>query len=52
MQPLEILTTRQWYITNGARDPALRTALLAARAGTVLASPSTCAAGTRTGSPG
>jgi valyl-tRNA synthetase len=28
-KPLEIVTTRQWYITNGGRDPELRKALLA-----------------------
>jgi valyl-tRNA synthetase len=27
--PLEIVTTRQWYIKNGGRDPGLREALLA-----------------------
>jgi valyl-tRNA synthetase len=27
-RPLEIVTTRQWYIRNGARDEELRTALL------------------------
>jgi valyl-tRNA synthetase len=27
--PLEIVTTRQWYIRNGGRDPGLREALLA-----------------------
>jgi valyl-tRNA synthetase len=27
--PLEIITTRQWYIRNGGRDPGLREALLA-----------------------
>jgi len=27
--PLEIVTTRQWYLRNGSRDPALREALLA-----------------------
>jgi len=27
-KPLEIVTTRQWYITNGGREPALRKALL------------------------
>jgi valyl-tRNA synthetase len=27
-RPLEIITTRQWYIRNGAHDPALRAALL------------------------
>jgi valyl-tRNA synthetase len=28
-RPLEIITTRQWYIRNGGRDPALRETLLA-----------------------
>jgi len=28
-KPLEIVTTRQWYITNGGREPELREALLA-----------------------
>jgi valyl-tRNA synthetase len=28
-QPLEIVTSRQWYIRNGGRDPALRAILLA-----------------------
>ena len=28
-RPLEIVTTRQWYIRNGARDPELRARLLA-----------------------
>jgi valyl-tRNA synthetase len=28
-QPLEIITTRQWYLRNGGRDPALRDALVA-----------------------
>jgi len=28
-KPLEIVTTRQWYITNGGREPALRQQLLA-----------------------
>jgi len=27
-RPLEIVTTRQWYITNGGRDPQLRAALI------------------------
>jgi len=27
--PLEIITTRQWYLRNGGRDPDLRDALLA-----------------------
>jgi valyl-tRNA synthetase len=27
-RPLEIVTTRQWYIKNGGRDPVLRQALL------------------------
>jgi valyl-tRNA synthetase len=29
-RPLEIVTSRQWYIRNGARDPGLRDALLTA----------------------
>ncbi len=29
-RPLEIVTSRQWYIRNGARDPELRARLLAA----------------------
>ncbi len=28
-QPLEIVTTRQWYLRSGGRDPAVREALLA-----------------------
>ena len=28
-RPLEIVTSRQWYLRNGARDPGLREALLA-----------------------
>ena len=28
-RPLEIVTSRQWYIRNGARDPELREALMA-----------------------
>jgi valyl-tRNA synthetase len=28
-QPLEIITTRQWYLRNGGRDEALRDALIA-----------------------
>jgi valyl-tRNA synthetase len=28
-QPLEIITTRQWYLRNGGRDEALREALIA-----------------------
>jgi len=28
-QPLEIVTSRQWYVRNGGHDPALRDALLA-----------------------
>jgi valyl-tRNA synthetase len=27
-KPLEIISTRQWYLTNGGRDPALRDELL------------------------
>ena len=29
-RPLEIISTRQWYIANGARDEALRERLIAA----------------------
>src|SRR5215467_5677674 len=29
-QPLEIVTSRQWYLRNGAHDPAIREAVLAA----------------------
>ena len=29
-RPLEIVTSRQWYIRNGARDPGLRDALIGA----------------------
>ncbi|HWM33520.1 MAG TPA: valine--tRNA ligase [Pseudolysinimonas sp.] len=29
-KPLEIISTRQWYITNGARDEALRSSLIEA----------------------
>ena len=28
-QPLEIISTRQWYVRNGGRDPSLRAALIA-----------------------
>jgi len=31
-RPLEIVSSRQWYISNGGRDPNLRAALLAAGA--------------------
>ena len=31
-KPLEIISTRQWYITNGARDEALRSSLIDAGA--------------------
>ena len=30
-RPLEIVTTRQWYLTNGGRDPELAAALRSAR---------------------
>ena len=39
-KPLEIVTTRQWYIANGGRDATLREELLAARARNYLASTS------------
>ena len=32
-KPLEIVSTRQWYIRNGGRDPDLKQAFLARGAG-------------------
>ncbi len=48
-RPLEIVTSRQWYIRNGGRDTDLRAALVA-RAGELTWHPPTCATATRTGS--
>ena len=47
-KPLEIVATRQWYITNGGRDAALRTDLVQ-DAGPSSGPRPTCAAATRTG---
>ena len=49
-RPLEIVTTRQWYIRNGGRDLALRDALLDARRGADLAPAVHAASATTTGS--
>ena len=51
-RPLEIVTTRQWYIRNGGRDADLRDALLARGPGAALAPAATCGSATRTGSSG
>jgi valyl-tRNA synthetase len=47
-KPLEIVTTRQWYIRNGGRDDALREQML--ERGTAPGTPTTCATATTTGS--
>ena len=49
-RPLEIVTTRQWYIRNGGRDADLRDALLARGQELRLAPAATCGTATRTGS--
>ena len=49
-RPLEIVTTRQWYIRNGGRDADLRDALLARGRRARSGSPTTCGTATRTGS--
>ena len=41
-RPLEIVTSRQWYIRNGGRDADLREALLARGRGAALAPAATC----------
>ena len=48
-KPLEIVSTRQWYITNGGRDTDLRSALVA-RGDEIAGSPGTCSRDSRTGS--
>jgi valyl-tRNA synthetase len=48
-RPLEIVTSRQWYIRNGGRDAELREALLE-RGRELQWHPSTCGTATRTGS--
>ena len=49
-RPLEIVTTRQWYIRNGGRDADLREALLAARPRARAGTRRTCRCATSTGS--
>ena len=48
-RPLEIVSTRQWYICNGARDEALRERCSSAAARST-GTPTSCACATRTGS--
>jgi valyl-tRNA synthetase len=48
-RPLEIVTSRQWYIRNGGRDQDLRDELLAA-GGSCTGTPTSCGSATRTGS--
>ena len=47
-KPLEIVTSRQWYIRNGGRDDDLRAALIK-RGKEIDFPPSSCAPATRTG---
>ena len=49
-RPLEIVTSRQWYLRNGGRDADLREPLLGARRGADLAPVASCRPATRTGS--
>ena len=49
-RPLEIVTTRQWYIRNGGRDDAAARRAARAGRGAGLASRLHAASGTRTGS--
>ena len=49
-RPLEIVTSRQWYIRNGGRDAGPRDALLDARRASCAGTPTTCATATSTGS--
>ena len=48
-KPLEIVTTRQWYLRNGGRDAALREEMLE-RGAEIDGCPATCATATTTGS--
>ena len=50
-KPLEIVTSRQWYIRNGGRDADLRAAMVE-RGREITGCPSSCGTGTRTGSSG
>jgi valyl-tRNA synthetase len=47
-KPLEIVTSRQWYIRNGGRDAELNAALIA-RGSRSTSTPRSCAAATPTG---
>jgi hypothetical protein len=49
-KPLEIVTTRQWYIRNGGRDADLREASCWRAATSWSGTPTTCATATTTGS--
>ena len=49
-KPLEIVSTRQWYIRNGGRDADLRDELIARGVGDRLGARSTCGTATTTGS--
>ena len=49
-KPLEIVSTRQWYITNGARDETLRATPARDAAASSPGTPTSCACATRTGS--
>ena len=51
-KPLEIVTTRQWYIRNGGRDADLRERAARARRASSPGSRRTCSTATRTGSSG
>ena len=51
-KPLEIVTTRQWYIRNGGRDAELRAELIAARRRDRRWHPAFMRTATRTGSSG
>ncbi len=49
-KPLEIVTSRQWYIRNGGRDEELRTTFIE-RGREITWVPTTCGTATRTGCP-
>ena len=49
-KPLEIVTSRQWYIRNGGRDADLREQLHRSAARRSTSTPRSCAPATRTGS--
>ena len=51
-KPLEIVTSRQWYIRNGGRDEDLRETFLERGRELQLGARRTCGTATRTGSAG